>query len=87
MPKVEIKEKQYTCGKKACQKKRRERNGRRWRRKNPSFQAGHRFDPQYQKAHAKWKRGYRIKHPEYVLKNWIYVKSSKLKGKSIESRE
>lgn len=72
MPERELKEKQYTCGKRTCQKQRRERNGRRWRKKNPSFQAGHRFDPEYQTAHAQWKRDYRKKHPEYIRKNRIF---------------
>ncbi|MBI2026547.1 MAG: hypothetical protein HYS98_01865 [Deltaproteobacteria bacterium] len=84
----ELKEKQYTCGKKSCQMERRNLNGKRWRKKNPLFQTSHCVASEiYKKEHRKWKQKYRREHPQYVEKNKIYVKRSKLKGKSIESQK
>ena len=63
---------QITCGKRACQKKRRIASTKRWRKENRSFQGSHGIDESYQGTHAKWKQKYRRTHPEYVQKNRIY---------------
>src|SRR3989344_8942540 len=75
----ELKEKQYTCGDLKCKKERRRKEARRWRRKNPLFSATHVLDEKYRQTHREWKKGYRDKNSNYVLRNQIYWRRWKLR--------
>lgn len=64
------KEKQITCGKPECQKRRRRDNSRRWRKKNEDYgKKRYPFAKEWLKNHPDYLKNYRQSHPAYVEAN------------------
>ena len=76
IPNPRIKDRQKTCGRLACRRKRKRRMDERWRRQHPDYFRG--MYPQQKQSYgsrAEYRRRYRKQHPDYVRRNAVFVKN------------
>ena len=83
---LRVKERQKTCGRPSCRRKRKRQSNRQWRARHPDYFQG--VYPQQKQAYgtrAEYKRQYRKKNPEYVRRNAAFVNKSRTRRHNTDS--
>lgn len=75
-PDPRVKQRQGTCGERACQKEHKRQSNQSWRRDHPDYFLGtYAQQKEVYGTRADYKKHYRQAHPEYVKRNAGYVRA------------
>lgn len=80
------KERQTTCGRRECRRKRKHQSNEEWRARHPDY-----FRSMYQQqketygTRAEYKKKYRQENPEYVRRNAAFVRKCRGRPREVES--
>jgi len=86
VPNPRLKERQKTCGRQDCRRKRKRQSDGQWRRRHPDYFRGmYTQQKQAYGTRAEYRRQYRKQHPEYVQRNAAFVRRSRTRRQNADA--
>ncbi len=82
-PHPRLKQRQKTCGRPDCRRKKKRESNRQWRTQHPDyFRGAYVHQKEIYGTRAEYKRCYRQQHPDYVQRNTVLVRKCRQRLRS-----